>query len=182
MRIEAGARVDVDLSPLEEALAKIAGSGRKSKSLEKKVMAIIRTDILRQFSARGIPAWEPLSQNTVRRKQGGGKPEETAGGIGRLTANRAYSLERERMLSPDQPLVKSGSLLSSWINPRDPDHEEGIDGTYIWVGSTLEYAATHQYGGRGFRDSTIPARPLTITSTAIQEIIELVEKTAAGSS
>lgn len=134
---------------------------------------VICSDLARQFHAGGIPSWKPLSEITVAEKRRSGYPRRTREGEENL------DLIQNGNFAPSNVLMRTGGLYSSWTDPDDPDHIFDADAAGMDVGSSLEYAATHQYGrpGGGWRGSDIPARPLVITDEALAAAATAIEAT-----
>jgi phage gpG-like protein len=125
---------------------------------------IIRSDVIAQFQSGGIPSWKPLATSTIRQKRAAGYPRHNQKG------EEVQSLKQNGVFGPENILIRSGALFSSWTQKQDPDHIEEIDGDTLTFGSSLDYAAYHQTGsGRG-----LPARPITITEDAMRKIEAIV--------
>jgi len=71
---------------------------------------------------------------------------------------------------PQNILMRTGALLSSYVDDSDPDHIEQVTESGIEVGSSLPYADHHQYGTR-----RMAARPLTITAQGLAAIERAAE-------
>lgn len=137
------------------------------------VANILREDVARQFQAGGIPAWAPLSPNTIAAKRRAAQPRVTRKGP------PPSSIIQQGNFGPESILVRSAALYSSWTDKDDSHHIEEISADAVTIGSSLPYAAVHQDGasfitrpfGRGKGVLvTIPARPVTITPEALKRI------------
>lgn len=132
------------------------------KPLLQQTADLLREDVLIQFQSGGIPAWKPLAASTVRQKARQGYPRLNRKG------EEVATLMQQGNFGPENILIRTGALLSSWTQKQDPDHIEEITGDSVSVGSSLPYAAYHQTGGK-----RLPARPMTITPRALKKIEEL---------
>lgn len=128
-----------------------------------RVSQIMRADLADQFAAGGIdPAWPPLAPSTVTAKARMGYPRLTRFGTVPQT------LVQRGQFGPQNILIRTGALLSSWTQEQDPDHVERVTETDVMVGSSVPYAGYHQSGG-----GHLPKRALGITKAA-QELIAAV--------
>lgn len=166
-------RVLIDMKPIEALFSRIKAKGESAPS---KVAEILRDDAARQFAIGGEPAWQPLSAFTIAKKRRDGYPR-----LNRKGEIPAASMQKGQF-GPENILMRTMALWSSWTREDDPDHfeESTLEGTEI--GSTLVYAATHQYGRPkgGWRGSDIPARPIRVTDKALVRITELLNNVGAG--
>lgn len=166
-------RITIDAGEFENLLTSIAKNIDLSKNgLGKKIANILRADARMQFQAGGVPSWAPLSPRTIERKRRLGYPRLNRRGL----VPRAM-LQRGNF-GPENILMMTGSLFSSWTNENDPHHVEEINPSSVATGSDLIYAGTMQEGGEGWNGAPIPARPIIITEQARARIAELIEDQA----
>lgn len=166
MRIEmqvdaAGAEV------LEARAGRVAG-----RPVLEAAAQILRDDVLAQFQRGGDPPWAPLSPRTVAKKRAAGYPRLNRKG------EPPKLLMQNGNFGPENILMRTGALLTSWTQKGDPHHVELVDeqSGEVAIGSSLPYAPTHQRGGRGFRGSAVPARPVRLRSEAVERIARLISE------
>lgn len=124
----------------------------------KKVEAVLMTESLRCFQEQQAPdgrAWKPLSEATLRarayrRTKGYRKT------LKRIKGSQSKAFQRSL---GDAKILQDRGLLRRSIATESGD-------SHARIGTTLKYAATHQYG-RG----RIPARPFIGLSQAGEERI-----------
>ena len=96
------------------------------------VAGILREDVLRQFRAGGIPPWQPLSPTTVREERRLGYPRVTRKGT------PASRLMQQGRFGPENILIRTGALLSSWTDKTDPHHFEEVTGDTVMIGDRAD--------------------------------------------
>lgn len=149
----------LDVSEWINIVADLEASAQPQRILQS-AAEIIRSDVLAQFHAGGMPAWKPLAPSTVRAKRRSGYPRLNRKG------EEPAMLKQNGCFAPTNILIRTGAGLSSWTQKQDPDHIEEIEGDTLSFGTSLEYMKYHQTGsGRG-----LPARPITITEDAMRKI------------
>jgi len=164
------ARIHVDTSQVEAMLKDVASKVDLKGGLGRKIADILRLDALRQFQVGGDPAWTPLSPWTIKEKARLGYPRLNRFGKVPLmaTQNGAFG--------PQNILIRTTALMSSWTNALDLHHVEEITDTSVSIGSDLKYAGTMQKGSdKGWHGSKIPARPINLTDIAQTKIKDLIE-------
>lgn len=168
-------RITINAGEFSNLLTSIAESIDFQKGgLGKKIADVLRADARRQFQAGGTPSWAPLSPRTIERKRKLGYPRLNRRGL----VPRAM-IQRGNF-GPENILMMTGALLTSWTREDDPHHVEEITPTSVATGSDLKYAGTHQEGGEGWNGAPIPARPIIITDQARARIAELIEEHATS--
>ncbi|RYG35087.1 hypothetical protein EON81_13710 [bacterium] len=163
--------ISLDLSELEKWLGQMEMEVTDAEAHA--IGGVLRQDVKEQFSRGGDPSWQPLSRITVARKRMLGYPRITRKGM------NPESLKQNGILGPENILIMTGALLSSWTDETDPHHLEEHDGGNVWIGSLLPYAEIHQFGGWTVIDDRrvyVPARPLRVTEDARRRIIDLLDK------
>lgn len=162
--------VSLDFSSLERFASE--ASDRLENDVPQQIVAILRDDAKHQFAVGGEPRWEPLSPSTIRHKRAAGYPR-----LNRKGLIPASSIQNGQF-GPAKVLMMTMALYSSWTNPQDPHHFEEVSASGVSIGSTLIYAATHQYGDTRpawhGRTVTIPARPIVVTDRAAKQIADLI--------
>ncbi len=150
----------------------IKGLEAQIEGVPEKAAEVLREDARRQFAIGGEPAWQPLSALTIAQKRRDGYPR-----LNRKGKIPTASLQNG-VFGPQNILMRTMALYTSWCRADDPDHYELATTELVEIGSTLVYAATHQYGrpGGGYRGSDIPARPVRVTSTALRRVTEIINK------
>lgn len=163
--------VGLDLSSLEKWIGQIEMQVTDAEAHA--VGNVMRDDARQQFRSGGNPAWQPLSPITIARKRALGYPRLTRKGTA------PESLKQNGRFGPENILIMTGALFSSWTDETDPHHLEEHDGGNVWIGSLLPYAELHQFGGWSVIDDrrvNVPARPLRLTEDARSRIIDLLDK------
>jgi len=166
------AQMDVSEIGAQAEAYRVAMDGELFK---KGVADIMRADAMRQFQAGGVPQWDELSPGTVKRKR-------SAGYVRKNRKSAAVEkLLQEGNFRPENKLISTGALLTSWTDAKDNFHVEELGDEDVSIGSDLIYASTHQlgysgplFGGRA--NGTIPARPIRVTTRGEQEVSKLLEK------
>lgn len=146
-------------------LQRMIERGRNLRPLLERIGELIRADILRQFQVGGDPRWAPLSPKTVMEKARMGFPRHSRDG------KPPTRMLQNGQFGPANILMRTGALLSSYVDQGDPDHIEAYRGDTVSIGSTLPYADSHQTGSW-----RMPARPLTITQRGLNEITQEAER------
>ncbi len=160
------------------------------KSVFDRCGELLRDDALRQFQAGGDPAWRPLSRYTIAKKRSFGKKPLDQRASGYVRMNRKGQIPKMLVqngnFGPENILMRTGALLSSWTQTQDPDHIERINGDTLEFGSSVPYARIHQLGGSvplfGNREKMvhIPARPIRITDAALAAMTKAAAEVVAG--
>lgn len=144
------------LQRIEEIEKILAGIGHRAAS-------IMRDDVKAQFQAGGSPAWPALTKSTVQGKKTMGYPRLNRKGM------VPASMVQRGGFGPQNILMRTGALFSSWTQEHDPHHIERVSGSEVEIGSKLPYAKFHQLGGW-----QLPQRALRITEEAKQKVAEMV--------
>lgn len=159
-----------DFSKLD---AWIEGAEKALEKAPEQIAEILRNDAKRQFAMGGDPAWQPLSPETIREKGMAGYPRLTRKGL-----VPASALQNETFASSNV-LMRTMALYNSWTAKDDPNHVEEVSGEGVFIGSSLVYAATHQYGDTrvawGKHLVNYPSRPVRVTETAQRAISAFIE-------
>lgn len=166
-------RISINAGEFDNLLTSIATSLDFQKNgLGEKIAKVLREDARRQFQSGGIPSWAPLSPRTIARKRKLGYPRLNRKGL----VPRA--MLQNGQFGPENILMMTGALFTSWTREDDPHHVEEITATSVATGSDLIYAGTMQDGGEGWQGAPIPARPIVITDQARARIADLIEEQA----
>lgn len=126
------------------------------------VASRLRADALEQFQAGGKPAWKPLSQRTIDAKRRAGYPRLNR--KGQIPKN----MVQNGKFGPENILMRTGALLSSWTQEQDPDHTELVTAESVTIGSTVDYAGVHQQGG-----GNVPKRSINVTGEAQRDVAKM---------
>lgn len=125
------------------------------------VASRLREDALQQFQSGGDPAWPPLAESTVKAKRAMGYPR----------LNRRGQIPRNMLqngrFGPENILMRTGALLSSWTQEQDPDHVEIVTEESVSTGSTVAYAGAHQEG------KGVPKRAINVTDEAVRDVTNM---------
>lgn len=142
-----------------------------SQGLGDEIGAIMCSDILRQFQSGGDPMWPGLAQSTIEQKRRMGYPRLTREGLPPQT------MVQRGIFGPQNILMRTGALLSSWSNPQDPDHIHLVENGSVTEGSGVPYATFHQNGGAGGRP---PVRSINVTPQMLAEVSARLDRAIAG--
>lgn len=154
---------DLDASTAIQYIRAVSERVDLRQGLGYRIAAVLRADLQAQFSAGGIdPRWEPLSQRTIDEKRRQGYPRLTRFGT------VPQSLVQRGQFGPENILIRTGVLLTSWTQAQDPHHVERVTSERIDVGTAVPYARYHQEGG-----PNLPKRALGITKGARAKIADL---------
>ena len=147
--------ITVQSSAIEEALDRLARSARSLEPAMRDIGGLLEKETDDNFRAQGRPRWKPLSQTTILNRLMGRDKEGRSKGVasvlkkdGNLRASARRKLEGGLAILQNTGTLR-GSIRAS-------------PGRYsVTVGSVLEYAAIHQFGGMAGRGKKvrIPARP-----------------------
>lgn len=120
---------------------------------------------VRQFQAEGIPPWLPITDQTFLRRR---KVRDY------LRARAAGRAPRHKG-SLAKILQDSGRLRRSYISRAADKNIYVLEPARLTIGSNVEYAAIHQYGGWTGRDGAtwIPSRPLNILDSDREEFVRI---------
>lgn len=158
-------RLVVDFSDLVARLKGLTQTIGFSGELGEQVAEIMRDDAKRQFQAGGIPPWPRLRDSTVKAKARLGYPRLNRRGL------VPASLVQRGAFGPQNILIRTGALLSSWTQEQDPHHVQRVGDGEVEIGSALHYAEHHQKGGR-----KLPQRPIRVTEEAKKKAADAVSK------
>lgn len=147
--------ITVESAVVEAALDRLARAARDLRPAMRDIGGLLEKETDDNFRAQGRPHWKPLSQATILNRLMGKDREGRSKGIssvlrkdGDLRASAKRKLEGRLAILQD-----TGALRSSIRAHSDRDS--------VTIGSVLEYAAIHQFGGMAGRGKKvrIPARP-----------------------
>lgn len=161
----------IDLSDLIASLSSTFRFDGEHR-LGERIADILRADVQRQFSEGGSPIpWRPLSPRTIAQKQRAGYPRLTRKGTPPL------SMIQRGGFGPQNILMRTGALLSSWTRWDDPSHVQEVTSDSVMIGTMIPYAGAHQ---EGVPDRNLPKRPIVLTSEAKQAVVEEIAAVASG--
>ena len=147
--------ITIESAALEEALDRLAKAARDLRPAMRDIGGLLEKETDDTFRAQGRPAWPPLSQTTILNRLMGKTRDGKSKGIASvLTKNGNLRASAKRKLEGGLAILQDTGALRSSIRAH-PDRDS------VTVGSVLEYAAIHQFGGMAGRNGKvrIPARP-----------------------
>lgn len=153
--------IKIDASEVTAMLQNMIDALDIEGELGRRIANQMRRDVQLQFSIGGDPAWPALSERTIRQKRRMGYPRLTRAGT--IPA----SMIQRGEFGPQNILMRTGALLSSWTRADDPDHYERIEDFSVEIGSTIPYADAHQKGVPARR---LPRRPIRLTQAGLDMI------------
>lgn len=147
--------ITVQSSAIEEALDRLACSVRNLEPAMRDIAGLLERETNDNFRAQGRPRWRPLSQTTILNRLMGRDGEGNRRGISSiLTRDGNLRARARRRLEGGLAILQDTGTLRDSIR--------ASPGRYsVTIGSVLEYAAIHQFGGMAGRGKKvrIPARP-----------------------
>ncbi|MDM8214686.1 phage virion morphogenesis protein [Desulfovibrio piger] len=147
--------ITVQSSAIEEALDRLARSARSLEPAMRDIGGLLEKETDDNFRAQGRPRWRPLSQTTILNRLMGRDGEGNRRGISSiLTRDGNLRARARRRLEGGLAILQDTGTLRGSIR--------ASPGRYsVTIGSVLEYAAIHQFGGMAGRGKKvrIPARP-----------------------
>ena len=147
--------ITVQSSAIEEALDRLARSARSLEPAMRDIGGLLEKETDDSFRAQGRPRWRPLSQTTILNRLMGRDGEGNRRGISSiLTRDGNLRARARRRLEGGLAILQDTGTLRGSIR--------ASPGRYsVTIGSVLEYAAIHQFGGMAGRGKKvrIPARP-----------------------
>ena len=147
--------ITVQSDDVEIALEHLARSARNLEPAMRDIAGLLERETNDNFRAQGRPRWRPLSQTTIlnrlmeRDEEGRSKGlSSVLGRDGNLRASAKRKLDGGLAILQDTGTLRNSILASP--------HRDSVT-----IGSVLEYAAIHQFGGMAGRGKKvrIPARP-----------------------
>jgi phage gpG-like protein len=118
-----GGGFSIDIQPplgrLEETFTRLLGGVEDLTPLWEAFWPILSHAEQDRFDSEGFGEWPPLAESTIR--------------------------EKERLGYPDTPLLRTGDLRDSLIDPAQAVHDATAR-SFTW-GSDVDYAVYHQDGG-----------------------------------
>nr|DAK89308.1 MAG TPA: virion morphogenesis protein [Caudoviricetes sp.] len=147
--------ITVDSSAIEAALDRLARAARDLRPAMRDIGGLLEKETDENFRAQGRPPWPPLSQATIlNRLMGRDRKGKSKGIASILRKDGDLRASAKRKLEGGLAILQNTGALRSSIRAR-PDRDS------VTVGSVLEYAAIHQFGGMAGRGKKvrIPARP-----------------------
>jgi len=147
--------ITVNMQPFEQALERLARSSLDMAPVMRDIAGLLERETDDNFRAQGRPPWKPLAQATILGRLMGRDKDGKSKGLGSIL-NRQGDLRasaRRKLEGGMAILQDTGTLRGSIRAFTDDDH--------VVIGSGLQYAAIHQFGGKAGRGRkvTIPARP-----------------------
>ena len=145
--------ITVQSSAIEEALDRLARSARSLEPAMRDIGGLLEKETDDSFRAQGRPRWRPLSQTTILNRLMGRDGEGNRRGISSiLTRDGNLRARARRRLEGGLAILQDTGTLRGSIR--------ASPGRYsVTIGSVLEYAAIHQFGGMAGRGKKVPARP-----------------------
>ena len=164
--------IKIDDSQLKAGLERLERSVLDLRPAMRSIAQALAYETEQNFQAEGRPRWTPLARPTIEGRVGG-LAKGRKGGY--LKDGRISKTVANQAAGGFRILQHSGLLASSIVT----DH----DSTSAVVGTNVEYAGIHQFGGQAGRGRkvTIPARPFlpmdkdqNLQPEARQEILDTV--------
>jgi len=153
----------------------ISGLIRKLNSREEALYPVafgeMELDIAAQFAAGGTPAWTPLRPATIKAKARAGFPKLNRRGL------PPKGLIQRGAFGPQNILIRTGALFSSYTNPSDPSAVRETSRDSVKRGSRIPYAAVHQYGAGKVPERAVVINPSTVDLIADRLLTKLMEGT-----
>ena len=152
MRIEANVTDNV----VRRALAALGMRARDMRPMFAEIGEGIKADAQMRFKDSRDPygqAWKPLTASTLL-----GRARRRAGKGGIRTKKGALRKPAQRIMASARPLLDTGRLRNSIASRL-------LGNVGVEVGTSVAYAAIHQFGGQAGRGRkvAIPARPFIAT-------------------
>lgn len=147
--------ITIESDALEAALDRLAKAARDLRPAMRDIGGLLEKETDDNFRAQGRPAWPPLSQATIlNRLMGKTKDGKSKGIASILRKDGDLRPAAKRKLEGGLAILQDTGALRSSVRAY-PDTDS------VSVGSVLEYAAIHQFGGMAGRGKKvrIPARP-----------------------
>ena len=134
---------------------------QRNRMLEDACGPVLRESANDQFAEGGDPDhWKPLAPSTIRQKASQGYPRRNRHGQIPL-----FAVQRGRF-SPENILIRTGSLRDSLTNAQNPFHFCRADNNTLWFGTTLSYWVYHQSTQPRKK---LPRRPIVVTSRTLEK-------------
>ncbi|MGN0008164.1 MAG: phage virion morphogenesis protein [Desulfovibrionaceae bacterium] len=147
--------ITVESGAIEAALDRLARAARDLRPVMRDIGGLLEKETDDNFRAQGRPAWPALSQATILNRLMGKDKEGKSKGISSvLRKDGNLRASAKRKLEGGLAILQDTGALRSSIRAR-PDRDS------VTVGSVLEYAVIHQFGGMAGQGKKvhIPARP-----------------------
>jgi len=161
-------RIDIDDRDVRQALEKLQRKMGDMTPAMKDIGELLIETTKRRFVTSTAPdgsRWEPNRPATIMSYLQG-KSGAFSKRDGRLTKKGA------RLAANKKPLIGESKSLSTEISYR-------ADRASVEIGSPMEYAAIHQFGGKAGRGKkvTIPARPfMGLSESDKRAVLEIIEE------
>lgn len=173
--------IRIDDSQLRAALDRLERSAVDLGPAMRKIAQAMATETERNFAAQGRPRWKPLADATLLNRARSSKRFSKKDGS---TSEKKHGIHRKdggllksalKRMESAMILQDSGRLASSISTD--------FDSTHAIIGSNVEYAAIHQFGGMAGpgRKVEIEARPYlpitadgALTPEASEEVLSTV--------
>ena len=146
--------ITVESAVVEAALDRLARAARDLRPAMRDIGGLLEKETDDNFRAQGRPHWKPLSQATILNRLMGKDREGRSKGISSvLRKDGDLRASAKRKLEGGLAILQDTGALRSIRAHSDRDS--------VTIGSVLEYAAIHQFGGMAGRGKKvrIPARP-----------------------
>lgn len=147
--------ITVESAVVEAALDRLARAARNLRPAMRDIGGLLKKETDDNFRAQGRPHWKPLSQATILNRLMGKDREGRSKGISSvLRKDGDLRASAKRKLEGGLAILQDTGALRSSIRAHS-------GGDSVTIGSVLEYAAIHQFGGMAGRGKKvrIPARP-----------------------
>lgn len=147
--------ITIESDAVEAALDRLARAARDLRPAMRDIGGLLEKETNDNFRAQGRPPWPQLSQATIlNRLMGKTKDGKSKGIASVLTKAGNLRASAKRKLEGGLAILQDTGVLRDSIRAHP-----GRDS--VTVGSVLEYAAIHQFGGMAGRGKKvrIPARP-----------------------
>lgn len=147
--------ITVESGAVEAALERLSHAAHSLHPVMRDIGGLLEKETNDTFRAQGRPAWQPLSQATILNRLMGKTKDGKSKGIAsvRTKAGKLRASAR-RKLEAGLAILQDTGVLRNSIRARAARDS-------VTIGSVLEYAAIHQFGGMAGRGKKvrIPARP-----------------------
>ena len=156
--------ITVNMQPFEQALERLARSSLDMAPVMRDIAGLLERETDDNFRAQGRPPWKPLAQATILGRLMGRDKDGKSKGLGSIL-NRQGDLRASarRKLEGGMAILQDTGTLRGSIRAFSDGGSATIGAAKVKTrsGSTLDYAAIHQFGGKAGRGRkvTIPARP-----------------------
>ena len=156
--------ITVESAAVEAALDRLARAARDLRPAMRDIGGLLEKETDDNFRAQGRPHWKPLSQATIlNRLMGKTKDGKSKGIASVLRKDGDLRPAARRKLEGGLAILQDTGALRSSIRVYSDSDSVTIGAARVKTkaGTTMEYAAIHQFGGMAGRGKKvrIPARP-----------------------